>query len=740
MKLPNLVTGLLPGAAEDAGDAPADPASLPSLPSSPSALLSVDQCGIVRSSNGVAEGLLELDSDEIVGRGLSDLLGVEDAAVLLGHSRAGSGPIQIRTEARLGTRVTLDAQSDDLGVAGTALSLRISDVTPDRRSARELRLAGALEAGGVGVFEVDIASDKSVVTPRWLELLGFDIAHGAALDAQAEWLARVHPDDSARVAASDAACYAGETDLTDTTYRFLRPDGRWMWTRSISVVSERDRRGNPQRLTGLQFDMDEHFRLQDQLSASQRRFRESLGNSPFPTALCSVNGDIIDANIAFCDLVGFPHSEIIGVTLLSLSFPDNAEAARIRMDSLKRGTVRRYETEKRIRRKDGSGCWARLSVSYDPGTEGMDGIIVAQARDISRDKELDEAKAQFLATVSHELRTPLTSVHGAIRLLSQLCVGENQADGVMRLLSIAETNSKRLIDMVNDILDVERLTAPDTVFDFEPSRIADIAREAVESVTAAAISKNIRVTITEEAEGKAMVDAMRLGKAMEAILSNAIKFSDPDSDVILRVSSDEYHVTVWVEDTGCGIPVSFRDKVFDRFTQADSSSTREQGGSGIGLYVSNLAVIRMGGRIGFESEEGVGSKFWIRLPRIDNAGTKTSPQVKSSLPSILHVEPESGFGDIFRSALKGKADYIRAGSFAAAVRLLDSYSFDVIIVDWDLPDGNGRDILDFVGEPPPVILGFSNSETAWSDPRVTRNLVKTRASIDDILSLALKSA
>ncbi|MDT0684098.1 PAS domain S-box protein [Roseicyclus sp. F158] len=688
----------------------------------------------------MAEGMLELDGNEIVGRALSDFLGVEDAAVLLGHSRAGSGPIQIRTEARLGTRVPLDAQSDNLGVAGTALTLRVSDVTPAQRSAGELRLAGALEAGGVGIFEVDIPSDKSVVTPKWLEILGFDTAPGATFDPQAEWLARVHPEDTARVAASDAACYAGETEVTDTTYRFLRPDGRWMWTRSVSVVSERDHRGNPQRLTGVQFDLDDHYRLQAQLAASQRRFRESVGNSPSPTALCSLGGAIIDANNAFCELVGFTYSDIIGVTLSTLSFPDDLEASRNRIDALRRGTLRRYETEKHIRRKDGSGCWARLSVSYDPGTEGMDGIIVAQARDISRDKELDEAKAQFLATMSHELRTPLTSVHGAIRLLSQLYADESQADGVKRLLSIAETNSKRLIDMVNDILDVERLTAPDTVFDFEPSPVADIAREAVESVAAAAINKNIRVTIAEEAEGEAMVDAARLGKAMEAILSNAIKFSDPESEVILRVCSDENDVTVWVEDSGCGIPVSFRDKVFDRFTQADSSSTREQGGSGIGLYVSNLSVNRMGGRIGFQSEEGIGSKFWIRLPRIDAAGTTASPPAKSSLPSILHVEPESGFGDIFRSALKGQAEYVRAGSFAAAVRLLDSHAFDVIIVDLDLPDGNGRDILDFAGDPPPVILGFSNSETSWSDPRVTRNLVKTRTSIDDILCIALKAA
>lgn len=225
-----------------------------------------------------------------------------------------------------------------------------------------------------------------------------------------------------------------------------------------------------------------------------------------------------------------------------------------------------------------------------------------------------QVKSQFVSVVSHELRTPLTSIKGSLDLLNSGVMGP-VPDTMAPLIDIATKNSLRLSNLINDILDFQKIEAGEMSYNFEPLSVRCLVADAVDSNRGYADSLGIRIrgVLPGGDDTEVVGDESRLMQVMANIISNALKFSHSGGEVIVGYESVGAKVRIFVEDHGDGIPEHSRQKVFDRFTQLDSSDQRKVGGTGLGMNISKQIVEQHDGEIDYVSEVGVGTTFFVVL-------------------------------------------------------------------------------------------------------------------------------
>jgi signal transduction histidine kinase len=248
-------------------------------------------------------------------------------------------------------------------------------------------------------------------------------------------------------------------------------------------------------------------------------------------------------------------------------------------------------------------------------TEGGVVGVIAQGQDITRQMEAEQLKKEFTSTLSHELRTPLTSIIGSLQLINSGVLGEVDKE-VAELTGVAERNGQRLLDLINDILDIEKIESGKLTLTPELLTLDELVGESL------VLNKGFaeRFQVRYEPRGTLLpvqvkADRKRLLQVMTNLLSNAAKFSPPGEAVEVSMEDLGTRVRIGVHDHGPGIPENFRSRIFGRFAQADSSATRQKGGTGLGLAICKRLIELMDGRIGFTDRDGGGTVFFFELPK-----------------------------------------------------------------------------------------------------------------------------
>ncbi|HEY9909231.1 MAG TPA: ATP-binding protein, partial [Thermosynechococcaceae cyanobacterium] len=324
--------------------------------------------------------------------------------------------------------------------------------------------------------------------------------------------------------------------------------------------------------------------------------------------------------------------------------------------------------------------------------------VWAIVRDISERKKVERLKNEFVSTVSHELRTPLTSIRGSLGLLMGGVVGALPPEAY-ELVDIASKNSERLILLINDILDIEKIESGTMSFVLQPAPLMPLVEQAIAANWAYAEQFDVTLSLTQTLpEAQVNVDSQRLLQVFTNLLSNAAKFSPTGGTVEVSVTQHNHGFRVSVSDRGCGIPEAFRDRIFQKFAQADSSDARQKGGTGLGLSIARAIVERLNGQLGFTTEVGVGTTFYCDLPGWTAPACRLPQPVEQGQPRssarILVCEDDPDIATLLKMMLHQAGFHADVAPDAEAAKaLLSCHSYQVMTLDLALPGQDGISLI-----------------------------------------------
>jgi PAS domain S-box-containing protein len=628
---------------------------------------------------------------------------------------------------------------------GDDVALYFTDVTEAKTAERTLRerqerLDLAQRVGRIGTFEWHLPDSALIWSPEMEDLYG--LPPGGFGGTFNSWRQHLHPDDVEEVEIDvSAALHSGEMA---SNFRIIRPDGtvRWMHCRARVMFDEQ---GRPGRMIGINQDVTDRRSAEMALSLSQERLKLTIDASELGTFYCDLPLDKMLWNDK-CKEQFFlpPDAEIDFPLFYSRLHPDDRAPTQAAIEHAMR-THAEYDKEYRILAPEGQQRWLRAIGRFFYDSSGnptrFDGITM----DISERKRQEQErerllasermargeaerasrmKDEFLATLSHELRTPLNAILGWSQLLGTGTMDPGEAQEAAATI---ERNARVQAQLIEDLLDMSRITSGKIRLDMQRLDLAAIADAAIGSVHPAAEARQIRLHRAIERTG-VMVrgDSARLQQVMWNLLSNAIKFTPVHGQVSLRLRCVDAQAEFTVSDSGQGIDPGFLPHVFDRFRQADASTTRHHGGMGLGLsIVKSLAELHGGSVEAASPGPGRGATFTVLLPlaplppnlppRPDAPDTSphaaASPHGPPSAPSpgprprplaacdlsgvrILIVDDEPDSRALLRRLLEDcHASVLTAASAGEAIEILHRERPQVLLSDIGMPEQDGYDLI-----------------------------------------------
>jgi PAS domain S-box-containing protein len=478
--------------------------------------------------------------------------------------------------------------------------------------------------------------------------------------------------------------------------------------------------GVVENITRRILEQTERMLQQQALETSEETFRSAMEHASIGMALVSTTGRWLKVNKALCDSLGYDKEDLLANDFQSITHPDDLEQDLEYVRQVLEGEINTYQMEKRYYHHNGRIIWALLNVSLVKDGFGTPNYFIAQIQDITEQKEIERMKSEFISIVSHELRTPLTSIRGSLGLMIGT-MAKDIPEKANRLIEIAHKNSERLILLINDILDIDKVASGQMRFDMKPEFLGNLIHQAVDANQSYAEKFGVTIAPANvNAELEIKVDSARFIQVLSNLLSNAAKFSPQNGKILVVVSKASKNIRISVTDSGPGIAEEFRSRIFGKFSQADSSVTRSKGGTGLGLHISKQMVEHMNGTIGFDTEIGKGSTFWVEFPLLqpDNADDSHHGA------EILICEDNTEIAALMQTMLEHagfQADIVH--NIPETKRMLKNKRYAAVTIDLILPMGDGMDLIHELREDPhtanlPVIIVSAKNKPHTHDKSI----------------------
>jgi PAS domain S-box-containing protein len=605
-------------------------------------------------------------------------------------------------------------------VAG-GLALFFRDITQRRSQDAEAALSAervelALDAGAIiGTWVWDVPADVIVADERFA--LSFDLdpeqcQEGLAL---AQVLESIHPDDVARVRRAIEESL-GRGGAFRCEYRVRQGGGGYRWVEANGRV-ETDGAGNPVRFPGVLLDIEHRRRTEAERDRASTLLRTFIEAVPGVVYAKDREGRLIVANRGVAELFGRPPEEFIGRT--DLEMLDDKEQARSLMATDRRimegGNAEQIEEE--VRLADGTPAWWLSTKAPLRDETGAVIGLIGSSVDITERKRLLESeraaraeterasrlKDEFLAALSHELRTPLSAIVGWLHVL-RLNAGQDAT--MLKGIEVIERSTRAQTQLIEDLLDMSRITSGKLRLESRPLSPAALVESAIDGVRHAATTADVRIEVhAEDDVPRVSGDPGRLQQVLWNLLSNAVKFSLRGGVVSVHLENREGWARITIRDHGIGIHPDFLPHVFDRFRQADGSTTRRFGGLGLGLSIARHLVELHGGHIAASSKgEGHGTCFVVMLPSEVSAGGPGSfadlgmpaagENVDLAGVRVLLVDDDPDALELLARVLRdANAEVFAAGDAEAALLAVPGYRPTVLVSDIGMPGLDGFELI-----------------------------------------------
>ena len=674
-----------------------------------------------------AQRLFGWKSDEVLGKRFSDwefvvpedIEAVNEVGQRQNQGREQHGISRNRNYTKLGNILHCEwynsALYNETGKLISVLSL-VLDVTVATRIEEALRKS---EAQYRLLFE-------SNPQPMWVydvQTLRFLAVNDAAIRhygySRAEFLDMtlkdIRPEEDAALLSEYLA--AGRTDLDyGGEWRHRKKDGSVI---NVEITANRlSFAGRPAEFVLAQ-DITERKQAETALRISEDRYRDLVDNSHELICTHDLNGKVLSVNPWAARMLGYPREAIIGINIRDGLLPEYRDQFDEYLETVKtEGSARGVM---KVRTATGeTRLWEYYNTLRTEGVEtpivrGMAHDVTERREALKREKEArleaeaaNRVKDEFLSTLSHELRTPLTAIMGWSDLLLHDEVAPRKRRQAIETIA---RNANSQCQLINDLLEVSRIITGKLRLEFAACEMASVIQAAVDSVRPTAEAKGVRLEVLLEPNtGPISGDRERLQQIVWNLLSNGVKFTRHGGLVQVKLQRINSHVEVVVTDTGVGIRSDFLPHVFERFRQADGSTTRNYGGLGLGLAIVRHLVELHGGTAWAESSgEDHGSTFTVRFPAMISAEhqlePQPEPQVAAQLESrerkrmlrglrVLVVDDEFDARTLLTTMLEGSGAHVRAvSSTREALDSMQGWKPDVLIADIGMPVEDGYSLI-----------------------------------------------
>ncbi|MGH2458810.1 MAG: PAS domain S-box protein [Chloroflexota bacterium] len=428
-------------------------------------------------------------------------------------------------------------------------------------------------------------------------------------------------------------------------------------------------------------------------------------------------GEVTFANPSAARMTGYKVEELLGQRFHDLTHHSHPDGSDYPYDEcpqrrvLSMGTPR-WVTGEVFWRKDGTSFPVEYVCAPIPEGEEIVGVVLT-FKDVSERQLIERMKDEFISVVSHELRTPLTAIRGSLGLLASGMIGP-MPGRAQHMLDIAVKNTDRLVNLINDILDIERIESGKVSMLKADCDAADLITQASELMQALADKAGVSLSATPFS-APLFADPDRVVQVLTNLLSNAIKFSYPGGTVWLTAERYGDEIRFQVRDQGRGIPRDKLEKIFERFQQVDTSDSRVKGGTGLGLAICRSIAHQHGGRIWAETGRapcaaglGPGSTFLFTLPTVDvrrqeslapGRDDRPEPAVArpARAPRVLIVEDDQDLADVLVAMFQRHGvETFRAQTGRDGIQLSQQVQPDLLVLDLILPDGDGFSVVDWL--------------------------------------------
>jgi PAS domain S-box-containing protein len=649
-------------------------------------------------------------AEEMVGKTMLEVLGAEAwsalespmKAALSGEHRSFEGPIRYRDGGERWISATYTPDFDPSGrVQGVVVM--VLDISQQKLAEARLREnedyhRSLFEAAGVGNAELDPVSGQFLrVNKKYCELVGYSERE---LVEQRTYLDITHPDDRARNRMLLERFVRGETPSFEIEKRYVRKDGSVVWVHVTSTLLTQ-RNGSEIRLLGVAQDITERRRAEEE----RHKFVSLAENSTEFIGICDLQGRPLFINDAGLRLVGLESvEEAKRMHVRDFFYPEDLQFVDKSL-FLRAQEGERSEAEVRFQNfKTGQARWVICSVFPIKTSSGAPVGFGTVSRDITERRETeqmlkdsDRRKDEFLATLAHELRNPLAPISNALQIWSRVGSDPQQST---RLREIMERQVQQLKRLIDDLLDVSRISRGKIHLRKEPLTLSTIIEGAIESVRPFIDESGHTLTVALPSEVLRIDgDNGRLMQVFGNLLNNAAKYTPRNGRIGIRGRVDGGYVEICVFDNGSGIPEEMLVSIFEAFTQVHNNLDRAQGGLGIGLTLVKNLVEMHGGTVEARSEGiGKGGEFIVRLPLLESVsahvfkGQLAAAEKGVSLlrHRVLIVDDLRASADTMSMMLEGLGQETRtAYDGASALMLLREFHPDVVISDIAMPTMDG---------------------------------------------------